>query len=29
MRPEWKRLYACRCGAKKCRGMILKRGARS
>ena len=29
MRPEWKRLYACRCGSKKCRGMILKRGKRS
>lgn len=28
MRPEWKRLYACRCGSKKCRGMILKRGKR-
>jgi hypothetical protein len=26
MRPEWRKLYACHCGAKKCRGMILKRG---
>jgi SET domain-containing protein len=25
MRPEWRKLYACRCGAKNCRGMILKR----
>lgn len=25
MRPEWRKLYACHCGAKKCRGMILKR----
>jgi hypothetical protein len=25
MRPAWRKLYECRCGAKKCRGMILKR----
>lgn len=25
MRPEWRKLYACRCGAKNCRGIILKR----
>jgi hypothetical protein len=28
MRPKWKRLYACRCGARNCRGLILKRGKR-
>lgn len=25
MRPAWKKLYECRCGARNCRGIILKR----
>jgi hypothetical protein len=29
MRPSWRKLYACRCGAKNCRGLILKREKKS
>ena len=25
MRPSWRKLYACHCGSKNCRGTILKR----
>jgi SET domain-containing protein len=25
MRPSWRKLYACHCGSKNCRGIILKR----
>jgi SET domain-containing protein len=28
MTAAWKKLYACRCGAKNCRGTILKRAVR-